>query len=695
MDRINIFEEINSKPIPLPHENFDEYFNNQNDIDFLFNETLSGLQDLDVPSGYLLKQDNNNNNNNYGKQNRHSRQQSGTAIFGFIEHNRGLSITGVAGDLYKASGGKSIDFGKSISPGELMTKSMTPSFQHHQAQGPSQEILDLNFEQKPILLLEEDEFEEENKITRNHLMPQSSPIRKETISTPPPTSLLKKGPKSLPRTAKQNEYLVTNASPKAYKFPPSPTSDRENRVPVINNYSAKYLQELYNQPPKNYVDDISPLLEQESTFENNKPQSAPGMGYVPIPVQEPVPPSQQRRPSAKQQSPFKPQAEIVNYPVQSAQPQFTQFYQDDSSARKLQLNKSNFNATYLPPPSPPSSDWQGSPEAPSPSPSRPVLFQQPPKPSPVHLSLRNEAVNFYTSQFFSDPPDNNNGYNTQYLSSSPQQQLRIPVQNVTYNLQSSPMYNNNLTSQLSSLNSSPDRFYSSPIRPPVPIPAPYEPVEDPNATLRAQPLLPSTPVKNNTNKMKIEWSPVISPESKNTLQKQIKDTSPRRRVKKTSLLPPGELDNYWIGPDENKVYTCTYKNCGKKFTRRYNVRSHIQTHLSDRPFGCMYCPKRFVRQHDLNRHVKGHLEARHCKCDCGKEFARLDALKKHQERNICVGGFGKTNNCVTKPKKRTMKVLDALMSDKLEEQLTSEQQQALSKREQTPSSAADEFLIYD
>ena len=63
---------------------------------------------------------------------------------------------------------------------------------------------------------------------------------------------------------------------------------------------------------------------------------------------------------------------------------------------------------------------------------------------------------------------------------------------------------------------------------------------------------------------------------------------------KTSLLPPGELDNYWTGPDEDKIYTCTYKNCGKKFTRRYNVRSHIQTHLSDRPFGCQFCPKRFV-----------------------------------------------------------------------------------------------------
>lgn len=79
------------------------------------------------------------------------------------------------------------------------------------------------------------------------------------------------------------------------------------------------------------------------------------------------------------------------------------------------------------------------------------------------------------------------------------------------------------------------------------------------------------------------------------------------------------------------------------------MRSHIQTHLSDRPFGCQFCPKRFVRQHDLNRHVKGHIEARYSKCPCGKEFARLDALRKHQERNICVGG---NKNVISKPTKK-------------------------------------------
>jgi len=47
--------------------------------------------------------------------------------------------------------------------------------------------------------------------------------------------------------------------------------------------------------------------------------------------------------------------------------------------------------------------------------------------------------------------------------------------------------------------------------------------------------------------------------------------------------------------------------------------------------------------------VKGHIEARYSKCPCGKEFARLDALRKHQDRNICVGG---NKNVISKPTKK-------------------------------------------
>lgn len=196
----------------------------------------------------------------------------------------------------------------------------------------------------------------------------------------------------------------------------------------------------------------------------------------------------------------------------------------------------------------------------------------------------------------------------------------------------------------------------------------------PDATVDAnETVLQLTPLKTpSKNKITLEWSPIILPNGKATrdVRRAIQELSPKRVVKKTLLLPPGELDRYWEGPDEDKVFTCTYKNCGKKFTRRYNVRLHIQTHLSDRPFTCTYCPKSFVRQHDLNRHVKLHMVLKHCRCKCGKEFTRVEGYRKHLLNGVCVKLDG-----VLKPehRQRSDTVLDGLTLHRLTEELLLQQ----------------------
>ncbi|ABN68245.2 Metallothionein expression activator, partial [Scheffersomyces stipitis CBS 6054] len=620
MDSYTNWEEVNSatRAMPLPHENFDQYFAEYDEIDNLFNETLTGLQDLDVPSGFASQLQDKLETPSHQK---HARKTSGTAIFGFVDHTRELSITGLANDLYKPIK-QSLDLGKSISPGELL-KSLNAS-QSQQFDFEVDPIV-----QKPILLLEEDELNEQQKASKDIIpasLPQSSPMRLQP---------------------KQEEYIVTNESPKSYKFPPSPSpSPSRERIPAngnarfqtVNNYSVKYLQELNNQGAnlqQNYVDDIEPLIdgtgsEQKSNFNVNNNQ----IKYIPIPIQQPV-----------------------VYKKENESPSVQQFQQAQFQQQAQQQVQQHSN-TYLPPPSPPSlsnasPELSSSPDPLSPSPNRSVIsgYESQKFSSPLHPQLRNANVNFYSPQFFSES-DNGSFYRNNDGSNISQQQQ----------MNSSPGYSN------SSLSSSPVKYYTSPIR----VPGALEEVEDANATItQLTPLrnqFPSTPARNQVT---LEWSPVISPSAKASkdVKKHIQQSTPRRRVKKTSLLPPGELDQYWEGPDEDKIYTCTYKNCGKKFTRRYNVRSHIQTHLSDRPFACAYCPKRFVRQHDLNRHVKGHLEARHCRCPCGKEFVRLDALKKHRERNICVGGIASsTNHCITKPQpKKKDSVYSELMISKVKE----------------------------
>lgn len=101
-----------------------------------------------------------------------------------------------------------------------------------------------------------------------------------------------------------------------------------------------------------------------------------------------------------------------------------------------------------------------------------------------------------------------------------------------------------------------------------------------------------------------------------------------------------EVNAFISGPNEDQKWTCMYPDCGKKFGRKENIKSHVQTHLGDRQFLCVHCNKRFVRQHDLKRHEKIHTGVKPYPCECGHSFARMDALTRHKQRNTCIGGIG-------------------------------------------------------
>ncbi|KAG8529293.1 uncharacterized protein KY384_005928 [Bacidia gigantensis] len=96
-------------------------------------------------------------------------------------------------------------------------------------------------------------------------------------------------------------------------------------------------------------------------------------------------------------------------------------------------------------------------------------------------------------------------------------------------------------------------------------------------------------------------------------------------------------------PDDSK-WRCLYKErdgeeCGKRFARKENAKSHVQTHLGDRQYACTVCRTRFVRQHDLKRHFKIHTTEKPHRCPCGKDFHRHDALTRHRQRGMCIGAF--------------------------------------------------------
>lgn len=89
-------------------------------------------------------------------------------------------------------------------------------------------------------------------------------------------------------------------------------------------------------------------------------------------------------------------------------------------------------------------------------------------------------------------------------------------------------------------------------------------------------------------------------------------------------------------------YQCNL--CPKRFTRSYNLRSHLRFHTDERPFVCTVCKKSFARQNDRKRHESLHDGEKKfvCKGDlkaggqwgCGRSFSRADALDGHFESEV-------------------------------------------------------------
>jgi hypothetical protein len=95
------------------------------------------------------------------------------------------------------------------------------------------------------------------------------------------------------------------------------------------------------------------------------------------------------------------------------------------------------------------------------------------------------------------------------------------------------------------------------------------------------------------------------------------------------------------------TFQCTL--CPKRFTRAYNLRSHLRTHTDERPFVCSVCGKAFTRQHDRKRHEGLHDGEYKFICrgnlkdgsywGCGRRFARVGALARHfrsEAGRVCI-----------------------------------------------------------
>jgi len=114
--------------------------------------------------------------------------------------------------------------------------------------------------------------------------------------------------------------------------------------------------------------------------------------------------------------------------------------------------------------------------------------------------------------------------------------------------------------------------------------------------------------------------------------------------------------------DERASHMC--EECGKVFSRLYNLLRHRNIHANMRPYICQYsvCNKGFRTRFDLNRHVRHmHDGVKNFACDvCSRHFARSTAKDKHKRThsnkrlNLC-------NTC-----SKSFKQLEALRVHRLD-----------------------------
>ncbi len=83
-----------------------------------------------------------------------------------------------------------------------------------------------------------------------------------------------------------------------------------------------------------------------------------------------------------------------------------------------------------------------------------------------------------------------------------------------------------------------------------------------------------------------------------------------------------------IGDKAQRMFSCMV--CSKKFTRSYDLKTHLRSHTGDRPFSCEICSKSYTTSSHLKKRLRVHSGERPFSCEvCSKSFTQSSNLKDH------------------------------------------------------------------